>query len=492
MLFSLISNLNKVMRLYGFTVIGSCGLAVRRFVAINCALCIVHCALSQPLTLERAREMALEHNLRAQQAVLTGQLADEAVKQYRAMFLPDFSVNGGALYSTAKGNLITADLSPMTTALGGVLTQVAMQMPQLAGGFGALAGMIPNDITLDYKVGPVYAVGLTLKQPLYMGGKIRAAYKMAKQGRDMAVQSQRMTRVEVIEKTDDAYVATLRAGELAKVAERYLDMLSELERNVETAVKVGLKMPADQLRVQVKKNEVELQLRRAQNGLRLATMNLNHITGQPLSTATEVMPLDTTATAVTLAAQQSADARPEAILMTQRTEMASQQVRLARSEALPQLALLANVGYANGGEITLQGNDKKLMDGANFTGGVMLTVPIYHFGERTAKIRAAKLKMQMAQLEMADVNEQLQLALVQANNNMDEAMLELQLSARALQQAEESLRISRQQYEAGTLPLSEMLDMQAEWQKTYEQHIEAQCTVHTATTALQKAQGVLQ
>ena len=39
-------------------------------------------------------------------------------------------------------------------------------------------------INLDYKIGWVYMGGVQMEQPLYMGGKIRAAYKMSLLGKD--------------------------------------------------------------------------------------------------------------------------------------------------------------------------------------------------------------------------------------------------------------------------------------------------------------------
>lgn len=457
-------------------------------------LCVAHYALcggisAQTLTIDQARQMALEHNRQIQQAELTQQVAGQAVKQYRAMFMPDFSLAGGALYSTAEGTLLNADLSGFGAQLGQLVGTIAAQNPQLAAGIGGMAAGLPQNITLDYKVGAVYAAGLTLKQPIYMGGKIRAAYSMARQSQKMAGENRRLSSVQVIEQVDEAYINVVRAGEMEQVAQRYHDMLCELERNVQSAVAVGMKMNNDLLRVQVKKNEVELQLRRAQNALRLATMNLNHIIGKPLDSATAV---DHDIVAAAPLHEGDPSLRPEAAIMQTRVSIAGQELRMARSEALPQVALVANYGYGHGGELKLNSSSRDVLDGMSFTGGVTVKLPLYHFGERQAKIKTARLKQQMAQLEADDVDEQLQLALAQARNNMDEAQLEADISARALQQAEENMRLSRQQYDAGMETLGDHLDAQALWQQAYERSIESRCNLHTAYTAMQKAMGILQ
>lgn len=52
---------------------------------------------------------------------------------------------------------------------------------------------------------------------------------------------------------------------------------------MESAHKHGLKPQNDVLKVQVKLNESELNIRKADNALRLATMNLCHYIGKPLT-----------------------------------------------------------------------------------------------------------------------------------------------------------------------------------------------------------------
>ena len=53
--------------------------------------------------------------------------------------------------------------------------------------------------------------GMQLEQPLYMGGKIRAAYKMSLLGKEMAQMNETLTATEVILKTDQAYALVVKA-----------------------------------------------------------------------------------------------------------------------------------------------------------------------------------------------------------------------------------------------------------------------------------------
>lgn len=52
--------------------------------------------------------------------------------------------------------------------------------------------------------------GVQMEQPLYMGGKIRAAYKMSLLGKEMAQMNENLTATEVIQKTDQAYALVVK------------------------------------------------------------------------------------------------------------------------------------------------------------------------------------------------------------------------------------------------------------------------------------------
>lgn len=51
----------------------------------------------------------------------------------------------------------------------------------------------------------IYTGGDFVEQPLFMGGKVRSAFRMAKIGKEMADLNQEYNRKEVILEADDAY-----------------------------------------------------------------------------------------------------------------------------------------------------------------------------------------------------------------------------------------------------------------------------------------------
>ena len=350
------------------------------------------------------------------------------------------------------------------------------------GGFAYFPG-----IDLNYKVRTVWMGGVQVEQPIFMGGKILAAYKMATLGKQMAQLNENLTATEVILETDQAYALMVKAQEMNKVAESYHAVLQELMKNVQSAYKHGLKSKNDVLKVQVKLNESELAIRKAENALRLANMNLCHLIGKPLTETLQISD-DFPVIEQTLQTQvNDITARPEYSLLNKQVDMAKQQVKLSRSELLPQVGIRGSYDYVHG----LKVNEQRLFDNGGFSVMLNVTVPLFHFGERINKVRASKAQLEQVRMEQADLHEKMYLELTQAANNLDEAKLQTALADRSLEQADENRRISKGEYDAGLEPLSDHLEAQALWQQAYETKVDAHFQLYLSYVKYLKAAGKL-
>lgn len=416
----------------------------------------------QTLTPEECRAMALQYNKEIAAAAQATKSASFTAKSYKANFLPNITATGTGLCSTADGQ------------------------------FDILG------YNVGYEVGTLLAGGLSVEQPIYMGGKINAAYRLAVLGKDIAQTQETLTATEVIQKTDEAYVQVVKAKEMMKVAEAYRSLVEELMHTVESAYRNGMKPKNDVLKVQVKMNDSELSLRKAENGLRLAKMNLCHYIGLPLTEDISVsgLPIVEQALGATGVSQSNIAGsrltldisnRPEYAILNRQVDIARQEIKLNRSEMLPKIGVNATYNYVHGLEV----NDKTLVDKGIFSAALNVSVPLFHFGEHRNKARAAKAKHVQTQLEQQEMNEKMTLELAQALNNLDEAVLECGIADRSLKQAEENMRVSRKMYEAGMETLSDYLEAQTLWQQAYERQVGAGCQLHLAYIAYQKAAGIL-
>ena len=176
-------------------------------------------------------------------------------------------------------------------------------------------------------------------------------------------------------------------------------------------------------------------------------------------------------------------ARPEYGILNKQIAIAEQEVKLNRSELLPRIGVRGSYDYLHGLEV----NDETLMKKGAFSVFLNVSVPLFHFGERTNKV-----KLEQARLEQENVNEKMLLELMQAANNLDEARLETELSERSLEQAEENMKVSGKQYEVGLETLSDYLEAQVLWQQAYQTKVDAHFQLYVNYVAYLKAAGQLQ
>ena len=448
----------------------------KKLTFITLVLCALITNAQELLTLDQCRQLALDNNKRMAAANKQTQAAHYTMQSYKGNFFPNFTASGTGLYSSANGRF---------SLPGGNLPTLipdANGQPIPNGGFAYFPG-----IDLNYKVRTVWMGSLQVEQPIFMGGKILAAYKMATLGKQMAQLNENLTATEVILETDQAYALMVKAQEMNKVAESYHAVLQELMKNVQSAYKHGLKSKNDVLKVQVKLNESELAIRKAENALRLANMNLCHLIGKPLI---ETLQISDDFPVIEQALQTQVNditARPEYSLLNKQVDMAKQQVKLSRSELLPQVGIRGSYDYVHG----LKVNEQRLFDNGGFSVMLNVTVPLFHFGERINKVRASKAQLEQVRMEQADLYEKMYLELTQAANNLDEAKLQTALADRSLEQADENRRISKGEYDAGLEPLSDHLEAQALWQQAYETKVDAHFQLYLSYVKYLKAAGIL-
>ena len=237
---------------------------MKRFLLyILCLQGIFVSAFGQSLTLDDCRRMALEQNRNLRNAVLQHRAAQDNLQAYKTNRLPKFFLTGDYLYSGGKssftlpgGYLPTFVPNPVTGALEPNVSAINPDGTPL---FKEYAYM--PDTKFDFNIKSVYSVGLSARQPLYMGGKIQASVRMAKIATGIAGLHTRKTEAEVIVQVDDAFFNYIKVEELVRSAVKYKEVLAEFHRQMENAFEAGMKSKNDLLKVQVRLNEAELQLR---------------------------------------------------------------------------------------------------------------------------------------------------------------------------------------------------------------------------------------
>ncbi|MFI3301530.1 MAG: TolC family protein [Rikenellaceae bacterium] len=445
---------------------------MRRFIYI---LLLALCAQSveaKTYTIEECRTMALEtsKNLKSSSEKILA--AEDLLSAYRSNYLPNFSLSASYLYSTSSFDAaISGGYLPIFT--NGVYdpTSVAY-MP---------------DQNYELEIGSVYNAGLMAAQPIYMGGKVTNAIKLARVGVEVSKLEQRVSESSVIEQADNAFYKVIEVEELLLSAQKYQSVVEELHRQVERAEAQGMKSRNDVMKVAVKLNEAKLLTQKATNGVRLAKMNLCYTIGLPLMTTDFALQVSLEMDYRVDDSNLNISARPEYAMLGSQIEAKELEAKLTRGDFLPSVSAIASYGYTNG--VKLNGNT--MFNNAGFTGGVTMNIPIFHWGEGRRKTSAKKREITIAQNQMEDMSQLMTLELMQAINIYNESILEVQLSTSAVAQAEENMRLSKNQYIAGMETLADHLEAQAMWQNAMSELTISRSKNRIAYTQYLKCRGEL-
>ena len=403
------------------------------------------------LSLDSCRALALANN---KDLLISNEKISAAHYQRKAAFtnyLPNFSATGAYMRNQKEFSLLNNDqkaaLSGLGTNLAGPIQQAATEIatahPDLAPLISSLSGKLGAVLPALDQAGNslvdalrtdtrnIYAGAITLTQPLYMGGKIRAYNKITKYAEELAQEQHHGGMQEVIMSTDQAYWQVISLVNKKKLAEGYLKLLQQLDSDVEKMINEGVATKADGLSVRVKVNEAEMTLTKVEDGLSLARMLLCQLCGidlsSPITLADENMediPLLTTDPHFDLST--AYENRPEIRSLELATQIYKQKVNVTRAEHLPSIALMGNYMVTNPSVFNSFENKFKGM----WNVGVMVQIPIWHWGEGIYKTRAAKAEARIAQYQLQDAREKIELQVNQAAFKVKEAGKKLVMSSK--------------------------------------------------------------
>lgn len=108
-----------------------------------------------------------------------------------------------------------------------------------------------------------------------------------------------------------------------------------------------------------------------------------------------------------------------------------------------------------------------------FMGAVSLSVPIFHWGEGIKKVKKAKIELENAKLELDQNKKLMNLQAKQAYSNYVDGFFLIESAEKAFEESEINLKMMKEQYEAGLMTLTDLLEAQSQWQASYSNLLEA-------------------
>jgi outer membrane protein len=359
------------------------------------------------LTLSEAEQIALRNHPRIGSANLVAQAEKSVVNEARA-----------PLYPSLTGNFTSIGAEHNSTLAAGAV-QTSSLYSRVA------AGVAFSQLVTDF--------GRTSN--LIGSARLRAA------AQDQNVTN---TRAAVLIEVDDAYYQALAADAVLRVAQAVVENRRLTVRQVRALAQSELKSTLDVSFAEVALSDAELSLVRAENEVQAGRARLAAALGDAQTNQFELVdeplppPVEPDAEGVV---RQALSQRPDLAALKLNRDAAHRFAQAEKDLSRPTVSLVGVAG-------DIPETDPRLRSTYS-AGGVNVTIPILNGKLYSARHTEAELRAQAADRDVdnlaVQVSEQVRVAYLEANT----AFRRLEVTARLVAQAEQSLRLAQIRYDNG-------------------------------------------
>lgn len=465
----------------------------------------------QVLTLDSCRAMALRNNKQMSISRIKQDVATNLRKSARTQYLPRVNAVGGYLWTSSEVSVLNDDqksalgnlgantvgslqsrLADIIQSLPATIQSALLQgMGQLAGGLNQLGAGVVNAFRTDTR--NMFAGAVMVTQPVFMGGAIVAMNKMADISEDFAANSLDAERQATLYSIDQAYWQVVSLKHKQKLAESYKIVVEKFNSDVEKMIEEGVATRSDGLSVNVKLNEAEMTLTKVNDGVVLAKMLLCQLCGMPVDSQItlaeeEQENLVVNNTTHIIDMDMVSARRPELKMLQNSVDLSKQMTNVLKAGNLPQVALTGDYAVTNPN--LLNGFQKKFAGLWNV--GVLVRIPIWNWGDIKYKVRAAKGATAIANLQLEEAREKIELQVNQNSFRVKEANKKLAMAKANIERAEENLRTANLGFQEGVITPTVVMEAQTAWLQAQSEVIDAEIDVKLSQVELQKALGTLE
>ena len=328
---------------------------------------------------------------------------------------------------------------------------------------------------------------LTVDQVLYDAGQTRNAVQSAGLSKRMTEEEQRRTEMQVIAGVTRAYYGAVLAAESLRTAEQALRSAEADLKRAESVRAAGMSTDVDVLSIRVHLAAVNEQRIQRAADLDVAKSALNDVLGLPLDAnhtlTTALSPLDLPDLTLASLERDASTTRPEARQTHLAADLAKTQADAARSALLPQVVFHAGF-EADRQQFIHKG-------GANWLASIGLHWNLFNgFGDK-ARIEESSHWLEHAHADEQRVDSAVRLEVRRAWADLRAAGQRIEVAKASVAEAEESLRITQNRYEAGMSNVTDLLRNETAVLESRTRYLAAVHDQRIAAAALELAAGQL-
>lgn len=326
----------------------------------------------------------------------------------------------------------------------------------------------------------------SMKMPVYNGRRVRNGIAMARLDRSAAEYELAREKQKVKKDVVTAYMGVLLAKESLKVAE---DAYRTAEAHVKTArshLDAGTVVRSDVLSAEVRLARIDEMRLEARNRVELAKANLLFTMGadQNDSITLDENTLKYTPMKEELSTlvREAVQNRPEMERLSAYARMSEKAADAALGQKRPSLNLMA--------EYNLDNSDLIDTNGESWMAGVMVSIDIFDGGRAGSRADIARRREKETLQQKSALKQGIELQVRKAFLQLKTEKERIAVTKKAVEQAEEALRIVDNRYENGLTTIVEVLDAETSLTEARMRHVAAIHDYSVGLEELRFAQGL--
>ena len=347
----------------------------------------------------------------------------------------------------------------------------------------------------NFQIGPLnrpdflndFQSQVTVDQPLYDAGMTRNAVKTARLSQKMTGEELRRTQMDVMAGVVRAYYGAVLAEASLITAEQSVESAEADLKQAESVHEAGMSTDADVLSIRVHLAAVNEQRIQRAADLDVARAALNDALGLPLDmphTLSSVLePMKAPAATLADLEPGAVEQRPEARESRLALAIAQAQADGARNAFKPMVGFRA----------AFEADRQRFIDrgGANWLAAVSLRWNLFDGFADKSRVAESAGWIAHARANEERTSSAVRLQLRRAHADLDSAAQRIEVAKAAVAAAEESLRITRNRYEAGMSNVTDLLRNETALLESRTRYLAAVHDQHIAATMLELAAGRL-
>ncbi len=421
----------------------------------------VYAQNSRNLSMDDAISLGVQNS---KQLKLSKAKIDEATANHKDAWnnhLPDVKVSGSLLYI----NNPNIDVK-LNTGGSGTSTTTATAFPKV------------NEAAYGFA---------NATMPLFAGLRVKYGVESAKYLEQAAKMDADNDKEAVIQNTIDAYSNLYKASKSVELVKQNLKQQAQRVTDFTNLESNGLIARNDLLKAQLQESNIELSLLDAENNLKVTYENMDLMLGLP--EGTELIPDSTgfqnpgDAGAIANWEQTALQSRKDVAALSYRQQAANSSIKAAKGDYYPSIALTG--GYV---ELYLQ-NLATISNALNV--GVGLQYNLGSLWKTGAKVEVARARLHEIEANQEMLSDEIRLQITKAYENYLLSLRKIEVYNKAIDQANENYRITKNKYDNSLVNTTDLLDADVAQLQAQLNYAFSKADALVAYKKLQQTAGVL-